>query len=155
MPTSLDPAKLSTALVELGVTPGVLHAIRTAHPSNGKKLLDELKLGAKSRYRKLALQLHPDCNGGDPEKTAKFSFLSQVIKQIESMEYKPLPPAPAPPPMPQTSPAQHFQHVVFRAVPISRVTHRPVPGVGTASKIVGAPASAGPQGIHVVFLRPT
>lgn len=155
MPTPLDPVKLQAALIDLGVTPAALHAIRTAHPSKGKMLVDELKLIAKSRYRKLALELHPDRNGGDSAKTARFSFLAQVIREVESMEYR-TPPAPPPPVVmpvgvsrgvPQTQTV--IRQVVFRAVPMATVVpaSKPVPRSSS-----GGPAT--PNGIHVVFIRP-
>jgi hypothetical protein len=87
MPMQLDPTRLAAALQELGVTPAALHAIRSAPPEKGKVMLDELKTLAKSRYRKLAFELHPDRTGGDSVKTEKFTFLTQVMRQIESMEY--------------------------------------------------------------------
>lgn len=153
VPMQLDPVRLAAALQELGVTPAALQAVRMAPPEKAKLMLDELKAIAKARYRKLAFELHPDRTNGDPAKTEKFTFLSQVIKQIEAMEYRAAPPPPpmmrAPQPGPPVRQVQ-VRQVVFRAVPAVSIHHRPgAPAAGPASEI------RGPRGVHVVFLRPT
>ncbi len=146
----MDPTQLSAALIELGITPGALQAIRAARPDKGKMLLDELKLIAKSRYKKLAFELHPDRTGGDAAKTAKFSFMSQVIMHVQAMEYQ-APPLP-PPPRPQPTPPV-IRQVVFRPIPVSR-PQRPQP-TGSPTQCPPTVTVKGPQGLHVVFLRPT
>lgn len=147
VPMQLDPVRLAAALQELGVTPAALQAIRMAPPDKARLMLDELKVIAKSRYRKFAFELHPDRNNGDPAKTEKFTFLSQVIKQIESMEYRAPPPPPPPPPV---RPVQQIRQVVFRAVPAVSIHRNGAPAAPGP-----APDIRGPRGIHVVFLRPT
>ena len=159
MPSQLDPVRLAGALQELGITPAALHAIRSARPDQAKAMLEELKQVAKSRYRKLAFELHPDRNNGDPEKTAKFAFLSQVIKQVESMEVRPAPPPPpfrtVPGPVYPQQPGPPVRQVrvaqvVFRAVPAVTIFNRARTGNSAAKGTVQVPA-----GIHVVSMRPT
>ncbi len=152
MPMQLDPTRLAAALQELGVTPAALHAIRSAPPDKGKMMLDELKTLAKSRYRKLAFELHPDRTGGDPVKTEKFTFLTQVMRQVESMEYRTAPlPRPQPPMPPPPARQVQVRQVVFRAVPAVSIHNNNRTGT-TASP---GPDIKGPRGIHVVFLRPS
>jgi len=62
----------------------------------------------KTGFNKLVLLLHPDTNGGDPEKTAQFHLLMAVAKEFASLKIKPPPtvrykttfggPIPPPPP---------------------------------------------------------
>lgn len=152
----LDPVRLAAALQELGVTPAALQAVRAAPPDRARMMLDELKKIAKHRYRALAKLLHPDQNGGDPSKTEKFSFLSEVMRQIDSMEYRPLPPAPPAPPMrpaparpaPPVPQPQVIRRVVFRAVPAVSVFNQ-------TRTSAGGPTPGAPRGVHVVFMRPT
>lgn len=160
MPQQLDPARLSAALIELGVTPAALRAIQTAQPDKGRLMLAELRLVAKSKYRKLAKELHPDLNGGDPAKTAKFSFLSEVMKQVEGMEYRfspappPPPPRPGPPVRPAPPPPQAPVYVVFNAPMIRPVVRTPFHRPGPKSTGSAPGPVKGPQGVHVVFIRP-
>ena len=153
MPTPLDPARFSAALIDLGVTPAALHVIRFAPPGQGPVLLAELKLAAKSRYRKLALLLHPDHNGGDAAKTERFSFLAQVIRQVESMEWRPMPQPP--PPIPQPPQATVTRTVIFRAVPLSNTPPAPKPVPRSAVRRADQAEATTAQGLRVVFLRPT
>ena len=154
MPVSLDPVKLSEALVELGVTPGALQAVQVASPDKGRAPLAELKVAAKARYRKLAFDLHPDRNSGDKTKSAKLSFLSQVMKEVEKLEYRPAPSR-------QQVVQQVVQRVVVRTVACTFV---PPPGAmperapgpsrpGSGSRATGVPRD--PRGVRVVFLRPS
>jgi len=94
-----DPVKFAQALNELGVAPAGIHAIRTAASrEQAQSLLDALKNEARSRYRKLARELHPDLTHDDPEKAAKFSFLSIIYQQIRALELpRPMPPLPVRP----------------------------------------------------------
>jgi hypothetical protein len=133
----VDPLKFARALEELGVTPLAIYAVRSSPRAQGEILLNELKLTAKSTYRKLALILHPDCTGGDAAKSAKFVLLSQVLKQFEEMAYLPLPP---PPPHPvQVSP---------RMPPTRFVVAFPQSAPHTK------PKSAASRGVFVVLMRP-
>ena len=62
----------------------------------------------KTGFKRLALLLHPDKNGGDPEKTAQFHLLLAVAKEFANLRVKPPPvvryqttfggPIPPPPP---------------------------------------------------------
>jgi hypothetical protein len=119
-------------------------------------MLNELKVAAKSRFRKFVLELHPDRNNGNTMKAEKLGFLAEVIKQVEEMEYRepvtsPVRPAPTPPPVPARP---VIRDVVFRTVASPSIYTRggiPHPG-HPASPSKGPP---GPKGVHVAFLRPT
>lgn len=58
----------------------------------GLKELENLKSRCRKGLRKAALQLHPDQNGGDPEKTALFSKLANFVKRIEGLQLQQQPP---------------------------------------------------------------
>jgi hypothetical protein len=50
------------------------------------RALDTLKREVKKTYRKLALVLHPDRTGNDPEKSFLFQLATEVVKEIQVME---------------------------------------------------------------------
>jgi len=145
MTAPLDPVTFTQALNELGVTTAALHAIRMSVPERARLLIDELKAIAKSRFRLLAKSLHPDVTGNDAAKTAKFSFLAIVMKEIDKMEAPMMPQRPPPITIPSgTVPQQHIRivfqpRIVVQAVPASHA----------------APSSTrGPNGVHVVNMKP-
>jgi hypothetical protein len=76
---------LSEALLKMGATPAVLQAIQAAKPEQGRKLLEELKKTAKSRYKRLLFELHPDRNQGLPNASATFAILSEAYLKIDEM----------------------------------------------------------------------
>jgi hypothetical protein len=140
MPVPVDQQKLAEALRALGVMPHSLDAIRRAPFSDAQRLMQELKDQAKKAYRKLSLELHPDRTGNDPEKTAQFTFLGNVLADIQKLEVRP--PAPV-------MPRVQFQvQVPFGARP----------GVTTAGNVPRTTnantTTTGPQPIYVVFMRP-
>lgn len=55
---------------------------------------------AKRRFRQLAKDLHPDRNGGDPEKTRRFAILSNHMEEIDRIQVVVQAPPPPPPPPP-------------------------------------------------------
>lgn len=87
-----DPETLS-ALQELGVDfPADFHAITALPLPQAKVCLEELKKRVRAQLRRLALELHPDRNGGDPDKTRRFVVLSKVCTDIQNIDVHPLPP---------------------------------------------------------------
>jgi hypothetical protein len=48
-----------------------------------------LKEKFKTGFKRMALILHPDRNGGDPEKTATFHLLMSVAKEFDNLRIKP------------------------------------------------------------------
>jgi hypothetical protein len=160
MPAPLDPLKFSQALNDLGVTPAALHAIRTSPPERARMLVDEIKAIAKARFRQLAKLLHPDLTGNDAVKSARFSFLAVVMKEIEKME----PPAASPPRPPPITvargavPQQRVPHpppVQQQAQQRIRVVFRPSVVVQTQAQAASPPKTThGPNGVHVVNMKP-
>ena len=53
-----------------------------------------LKDKAKKGFRKAAIRLHPDVNGGDEKKTEMFKKVMELSKHIEKLKIQPRPPAP-------------------------------------------------------------
>jgi hypothetical protein len=51
-----------------------------------QEALQELKVQAKKGYRKAVGVLHPDHNGGDPRKTARFREVVALYEKIKRME---------------------------------------------------------------------
>lgn len=150
MPAPLDPAKLSVTLVELGVTPHAIHAIRMAPFPKAVEMLKELKELAKRNYKRLAFELHPDRTGNDPDKSAKFAFVTTVWKEVEKMEVR------QPPPPPQVF-MQVAQVVHFGQQPPRVQRHGGwvrVAGTVNGSTASTATTTAFPRGVHVVFMRP-
>jgi hypothetical protein len=101
-PQTVEQAQqLEQAMTDLGLTAEAHASVRQA-PSFEAAVarLDAIKAEAKRRYRKLALELHPDRTGGDVDKTERFKVLAQVMDQLEKMRVgRPPAPRPAPPPV--------------------------------------------------------
>jgi hypothetical protein len=146
MPAPLDPLKYSQALQDLGVTPDAIKTIRTAPYDKAKILVEEIKVIAKSRYRQLVHQLHPDKTGGDAEKTARFTFLTLVFKQVQQME-------PPPPPFPQQVVVINFSSPPSAQAP--RPRHVQVNFRAPISPTSGPPRVRPPNGVRVVNMKPT
>jgi hypothetical protein len=164
MPAPLDPMKFGQALNDLGVTQAAIHAIRTSPPERARMLVDEIKAIAKTRFRQLAKLLHPDLTGGDAVKSARFSFLALVMKEIERME-PPASVAHRPPPItvPQGAVPRQAQQpwpphpVRQQQRPQQRihVVFRPTVVVQTQAPASSPPkATHGPNGVHVVNMKP-
>lgn len=83
-------------LALLGFCPADFQRV-TRMPSyeQGVAELDALKMRVRKAFRKVSLQLHPDQNGGDAEKTALFLKLNGFVEKIEKLQLQP----PAPPRM--------------------------------------------------------
>lgn len=139
--------QLALALIDLGVTPLALDEVRRAPPEKGPQLLEQLKRLAKSRYKKLAFELHPDRNPGNQEAAARLSYLSSVFRDVEKMAYQ--------------APVPAFQAPVGQ-VAVRRVVVRPVQVTsiyGAGAQRPGMPSTSSPRGaprpLRVVLMRPT
>jgi hypothetical protein len=78
------PAK---GLMQLGVGSAQLQTLFDwAGKPFGEAYLRTLKKNAKANFRKAALILHPDVNGGDESKTAQFRELSKAIAFLDQID---------------------------------------------------------------------
>lgn len=77
-------AQIAEVMAGLGIAPEDFQRARV----NGRAL-DALRAHVKKAYRKLALSLHPDRTGGDPEKAKLFQLATEVVQEIEKMEAEP------------------------------------------------------------------
>jgi hypothetical protein len=76
-------------LAEMGVTERKLrHAQAATTQEAGEQRLEDLKAVCKEGFRKLALELHPDVTGNDPEKTARFKRLKSIYESFQKAQYK-------------------------------------------------------------------
>lgn len=143
----MDQQKIDQCLRELGVTPGALAAIRgAANFDDATAKLAALKQMVKTNFKRLALELHPDRNGGDAAKTELFKALVQVQKDVDVLEIRRAPPQPV-----YTPPT--FQHVVisYYGTP-SQGFHRPV--TPSAASAATTAATMYPSGqVYVRFTR--
>lgn len=73
--------EISAGLKLLGLTQEDFRAV----VGGDEAALNDLKLRAKKSYHRVSLELHPDMNGGDPEKTEQFRILAAVMHEIEAM----------------------------------------------------------------------
>ena len=75
------------ALRDLGVRiPEDIDRVQRIPIDQAKALLTELKARVKHSFRKFAIELHPDKNGGDAAKTERFKLLVQVRDAFEKMD---------------------------------------------------------------------
>jgi anaerobic glycerol-3-phosphate dehydrogenase len=80
------------ALRDLGVEfPADFYAIEVAPIGEARFLLEALKKRVKDNFRTLAKVVHPDVNGGDEAKTARFRLLATVHAEIERLVVEPPP----------------------------------------------------------------
>lgn len=77
-------AQIAEVMAGLGVAPEDLQRARV-----NARALDALRARLKKSYRKLALSLHPDRTGGDPEKARLFQLATEVVQEIERMKVEP------------------------------------------------------------------
>jgi len=87
VPTNLQ---LALAFSQLGISPEDFIRIKRA-PTHDRacRLIEALKARAKVAYRRAALELHPDRNGGDRAKTEQFKLLATIYAEIEKMQPPP------------------------------------------------------------------
>jgi DnaJ domain len=97
---ALTQQQMQTGLARLGVTPQDFDLVRrqTSLETAGH-LLAELKKKAKTNYKKLALELHPDRTGGDEAKTDEFKHITAVLDEVEKLAVRARPPPPRPNPL--------------------------------------------------------
>jgi hypothetical protein len=88
----------------LGFTTGALRACLAGDDlAAAERRVKELRKKCQKAFHKLALQLHPDHNEGDPAKAEEFKLLSLAYNEVETFFSKvklaPRPKAPPPRPM--------------------------------------------------------
>lgn len=69
----------------LGVHPAHLQHLQRLPFEQAQTSLEAMKVEAKKRYRKLALELHPDRTGGDEDKIKLFRIVTEVNNQIQAI----------------------------------------------------------------------
>jgi len=69
----------------LGVHPAHIQNLQRLPYEQAQATLEKLKVEAKKRYRKLALELHPDRTGGDEDKATLFRIVTEVNNQIQAI----------------------------------------------------------------------
>ncbi len=96
---ALTKQQMDSGLARLGITHQDFELVRrqTSLETAGH-LLDELKKKAKTNYKKLALELHPDRTGGDEAKTDAFKHITAVLDEVEKLAVRARPPPPPRPP---------------------------------------------------------
>lgn len=92
---ALTNEQLMRAMALLGVSPQDFDAIERATSSEeAERLLGELKVRAKKRFKQLAMELHPDRTNNDPAKTEDFKLVSNALEELERIAFAPKPPKP-------------------------------------------------------------
>ena len=131
----LPPAQITYALKRLGVSPEEIQAIRRASSVfTGKEALEALKKKTKQRFKRLALELHPDATGGDDDKEEEFKVIRAVVDEINKLTV-------------QERPIARPTFVRVNGLPSFRM------GYGSASTSTSATASFGFQPHFTIFVR--
>lgn len=88
----MDQVTLLRALAALGVHPQDLENLRRIPFEHAVEGLKKLQDGVKPRYKRLALELHPDRTGGDEAKSKLFSEVTMAHKWLQDLKMQPPPP---------------------------------------------------------------
>lgn len=89
---AMNQETLVRALGHLGVDAQVLDHLRRIPFQQAVKDLTTLKAEVKTRYKKLAFELHPDRTGGDEAKTKLFSEVTEANRWFQELKLHPPPP---------------------------------------------------------------
>lgn len=92
-----DLQEAERVCMEMGVdlaTPavGLKAAMASGNREIAQKVLDDFKAKVNKVWRKVALELHPDRTGNDPEKTEKFKRYAQAMETIKALDLPSIPP---------------------------------------------------------------
>lgn len=80
----ITPQQMETALKVLGVFDQFIQMDRISRSfEEAAKRFEELKAIAKKKYRELALQYHPDKNGGGDDKIKELNDAYDIFKKLE------------------------------------------------------------------------
>lgn len=91
----LPPDEVRTLMLDLGVDLAqLMPRLRFSPIDQAKQLLVDAKATVKKRWRKVALELHPDRTGGDPAKEERFKKFNVLVEEFLALEVS----APPPPP---------------------------------------------------------
>lgn len=92
---SMDPRQrqlILEVMQALDATPQRIHQLQRMPFQQAVKALEEIKVEARKRYKKLAFQWHPDRNPDDPSAETKFKLLGSVLADLEKLRFRPPPP---------------------------------------------------------------
>jgi hypothetical protein len=82
----LSDEQIQKAMSLLEVDPTRLLEVRRMRSAEvASASLKALQTDIRKRFKKLALKLHPDVNGGDAEKTETFKLLSGFVDEIDKL----------------------------------------------------------------------
>src|SRR5579872_3586024 len=77
-------------LTMLGLCPADFQRVqRMPTYQQGVEELQALKDRTRKAFRRVAVQLHPDQNGGDEAKTAKFKNMNELVQKVEKLQLRP------------------------------------------------------------------
>jgi len=82
----MDPQDFQQGVLALGIIRSDIDQLRELPFEDAQARLEEIQARAKKRYRKLALELHPDRNNGDEVKAKLFNLVTQVNKQLQDLK---------------------------------------------------------------------
>lgn len=135
----MDQAKANQYAALMGLTPQRVQALQGLSFDEALRSLEDLKKDARSRYRKLVFQCHPDRNPGDALATEKLKDLAEVLRHIEALNLQRR--------VPQPVVQIHFVHVQ----PFTQQVHvRTAPSYNTSTSTRSTTYHA----TRVAFVRP-
>ena len=122
----LTDAQVIEGMTRLGVTPQDFRVLQTAPTLDAaNKMLDELKVRVKKSFRRAAMELHPDKNGGDEAKTEEFKRLSALVDEVDKLKMYAAPP----PRMPFAVPGVRVVRVTYGGSSTASTTSTTTSGV--------------------------